>query len=69
MKEDKLSNEQKEMIARFIDTYQKPVQLQVMALVESLKFQKSLIAKEVWKPYINSFCEVVERDLAQLKGE
>lgn len=64
-----LSKERKELIEKFIITYQKPIQMQVLALMETLQFQKSFMQKEVWDIYIKVFIEQLEKDLKVLQEE
>ena len=64
-----LSKEKKELIQKFIETYQKPVQMQVLALMEILQFQKLLMQKEVWDIYIKVFIKQLEGDLKVLQEE
>ena len=43
--------------------------MQVLALMETLQFQKLLMQKEVWDIYIKVFIEQLERDLKTLKED
>lgn len=64
-----LSDDTKVLISKFIETYQKPIQMQILGLFETLKFQKLLMQKEVWNIYIKVIIEQLEKDLKLLREQ
>jgi len=43
-----------EYLKKIGSEYQKPIQYQILALEEILKFQKNKMLKELWEPYITA---------------
>lgn len=57
----------KEQLAKELLRHQTPLAFQVSALIEQLKYQKSLIPQHVVEPLIDSIKEYVNKELDALK--
>lgn len=66
MEEEFSKEEVKKYIEKKADEFQKPIQYQLLALEEMLKFQKNKMQKELWISYIVAIKKYFIEDLENL---
>lgn len=66
MEEEFSKEEVKKYIEKKADEFQKPIQYQLLALEEMLKFQKNKMQKELWISYIVAVKKYFIEDLENL---